>query len=156
MIETPAAVFSIEGILDRVDFVSLGTNDLTQLILAADRNQSELLGFYSVLHPAVLRAVDQVVKVCRDREVPVSICGEAAGDPGLTSLLVGLGLLRLSMSANRAAKVRRSVRRLRISDAEALSRMAVASRSTDQVKAMLQDFAKAALGDEEGAVEMQS
>src|SRR4030095_12295942 len=92
MVETPAAVFLIEQILEEVDFLSLGTNDLTQFVLAADRDAVDLLDGYSVLHPSVLRAILRVIDAARDRGRRISVCGEAAGDPATAALLVGLGL----------------------------------------------------------------
>jgi phosphoenolpyruvate-protein kinase (PTS system EI component) len=112
MIETPAAVFEIERILDLVDFVSLGTNDLTQFILAADRAAVEMLGEYSILHPAVLKALRAVQQRAEQRGKEIAVCGEAAGDPETAALLVGLGFRNLSMSPLRAARVRRMIRAL--------------------------------------------
>jgi phosphoenolpyruvate-protein kinase (PTS system EI component) len=98
MIETPAAVFLIDEILDEVDFVSLGTSDLTQFVLAADRDAVDLVEDYSTLHPSVLRAIRRAVEAADGRGRPVSVCGEAAGDPATAALLVGLGARELSMS----------------------------------------------------------
>ena len=114
MIETPAALFTIEDIVREADFISLGTNDLTQFMLAADRNATAVMADYSILHPAVLRAIRQVVDTAQSHGKPLSVCGEAAGDPAIAALLVGLGVRSLSMSPGRAAKVRYQLRRSRL------------------------------------------
>lgn len=111
MIETPSAVFMIDKILREVDFVSIGTNDLTQFILAADRNALAVIDDYSVLHPAVLRAIRRISEAAAGASKPVSVCGEAAADPATACLLVGLGVTALSMSAASAGRVRAALRR---------------------------------------------
>jgi phosphoenolpyruvate-protein phosphotransferase len=141
MIETPAAVFLIDQILDEVDFVSLGTNDLTQFVLAADRDAVDLLDGYSVLHPSVLRAIARV-EAARDRGRRISVCGEAAGDPATAALLLGLGVRELSMSPRRAAPVRRAIARIERRDAEALAADALACRTSHDVADRLADFAR--------------
>jgi phosphotransferase system enzyme I (PtsI) len=143
MIETPAAVFLIDQILDEVDFVSLGTNDLTQFVLAADRDAIDLIDGYSVLHPSVLRAIVRVVEAARGRGCPVSVCGEAAGDPATAALLVGLGIRNLSMSPRRASGVRRVLSHIRCSDAAALASEALSCRTTHEVAERVAAFAKA-------------
>jgi phosphoenolpyruvate-protein phosphotransferase len=140
MIETPAAVFLIDRILDEVDFVSLGTNDLTQFVLAADRDAVELIDGYSVLHPSVLHAIARVVAAARDRGKRVSVCGEAAGDPRTAALLVGLGVRELSMSPLRAARVRAAIGRLTLAETEMLASHALACRTTREVADWISAF----------------
>ncbi len=141
MIETPSAVFLIDEILEEVDFVSLGTNDLTQFVLAADRDAVGLLDGYSLLHPSVLRAIARVVGAARDRGRRVSVCGEAAGDPATAALLVGLGLRELSMSPARAARVRRAIACIDCRDAEALASEVLACRTSRDATDRLTRFA---------------
>ncbi|MGE5526013.1 MAG: phosphoenolpyruvate--protein phosphotransferase [Rhodospirillaceae bacterium] len=126
MIETPAAVLTIEEILDQVDFVSIGTNDLTQFVLAADRNALELVAYYSVLHPAVLRAIKHVVDAARAMGRTVSVCGEAAAEPATACLLVGLGVRALSMSPASTARVRQNLRRASSADLQRAATTALA------------------------------
>ncbi len=121
MIETPAALFSLKEVLQQVDFVSIGTNDLTQLMLAADRDAAELTDDYSVRHPSVLRAIRHVVEACDEAGRECCVCGESAGDVGTACLLVGLGIRQLSMSPVRAARVRCSIRSVRHSELVALA-----------------------------------
>lgn len=94
------------------DFVSLGTNDLTQFLLASDRNALELSADYAILHPAVLRAIKMVADAGARVDKPVSICGEAAADPALTEIIVGLGITDLSMSPAASVRVRKQIRSL--------------------------------------------
>ena len=98
MIEVPSAVYQTDVIAKRVDFISIGTNDLVQYILAVDRNNPNVAELYDSLHPAVIRAVNHVVRQAEHHNVPVSVCGEMAGDPAAALLLLGMGLGTLSMS----------------------------------------------------------
>jgi phosphotransferase system enzyme I (PtsP) len=108
MIEVPSAVYQIEDICNLVDFVSIGTNDLTQYLLAVDRNNENVAELFSSLHPAVLKAMRQIVEGARRMNTPVSVCGELAGDPLGVMALLGMGISTLSMSVGsllRAKKV---------------------------------------------------
>jgi len=108
MIEVPSAVYQIEDICAVVDFVSIGTNDLTQYLLAVDRNNENVAELYSSLHPAVLKAMCQIVVGAAKSDTPVSVCGELAGDPLGVMALLGMGIDSLSMSVGsllRAKKV---------------------------------------------------
>jgi phosphotransferase system enzyme I (PtsP) len=108
MIEVPSAVYQIEDICSTVDFVSIGTNDLTQYLLAVDRNNENVADLYSSLHPAVLKAMCQIVEGAALSKTPVSVCGELAGDPLGVMALLGMGIDNLSMSVGsllRAKKV---------------------------------------------------
>ena len=98
MIEVPSAVYQVAVIAQRVDFLSVGTNDLTQYLLAVDRNNARVAKLYDPLHPAVLRALVQIVEGAHRHHKPVSVCGEMAGDPAVTLLLLGIGIDSLSMS----------------------------------------------------------
>ena len=98
MIEHPAGVMMAEEIFAEADFVSIGTNDLTMYTLAVDRDSAQLAGYYDAFHPAVIRSLRRLCDVAESTGKPLSICGELAGDPGVTGLLVGLGIRRLSMT----------------------------------------------------------
>lgn len=137
MIETPSALFSLEQILKLVDFVSVGTNDLTQLMLAADRHAVDLAGEYSVLHPSMLRALRTIVDTCAEAGREVCVCGEAAGDPAIARLLVGMGIRQLSVSPRRAAKVRVAIRHSRLEHLRSLACEAIAASSVQSVRRML-------------------
>ena len=98
MIETPAALFALEEILEVADFVAIGTNDLTEYMLATDRDAADLTEECTPMHPAVLRAIKQVIEVAGAKHRPVCVCGEEAGDADFACLLAGLGIRELSMS----------------------------------------------------------
>jgi phosphotransferase system enzyme I (PtsP) len=110
MVEVPAAVYQTEALARRADFLSVGTNDLTQYLLAVDRNNSHVAELYDELHPAVLRALLQVVQGARVHGREVSICGEMAGNPGAVILLLGMGVHSLSMSASSLLRVKSVIR----------------------------------------------
>lgn len=97
MIEVPAAAIALETFIDQVDFLSIGTNDLVQYLLAADRNNDAVAELYSPLHPAVLRLLYQVIDTAQRHDTPVAVCGEMAGDARMTALLLALGLTEFSL-----------------------------------------------------------
>ncbi|WP_315385818.1 phosphoenolpyruvate--protein phosphotransferase [uncultured Stenotrophomonas sp.] len=110
MIEVPAAAIALESFIDLVDFLSVGTNDLVQYLLAADRNNEAVGELYSPLHPAVLRLLAHILRTGREHDVPVAVCGEIAGDPRMTRLLLALGLTEFSLHPGTLLEVRRAVR----------------------------------------------
>lgn len=110
MIEVPAAALALRGFIDEVDFLSIGTNDLVQYLLAADRNNEALGDLYSPLHPAVLRLIRDVIRLGQARRKPVAVCGEMAGDPTFTPLLLALGLAEFSLHPGTLLEVRRKIR----------------------------------------------
>ena len=116
MIEVPAAALAIDGLLPVVDFASLGTNDLIQYTLAIDRADGDVAHLYNPLHPAVLRLIRDVIKACLKQDVPVSVCGEMAGDPDLTRLLLGFGLREFSMHPAQVLLVKQEVLRTKASE----------------------------------------
>jgi phosphotransferase system enzyme I (PtsP) len=101
-----------------VDFISAGTNDLTQYLLAVDRNNPRVAAIYSDLHPALLQALQQIVQGARQYNCPVGVCGEMAGNPLATPLLLGLGVDSLSMSTGSLLRVKRTIRSLEKKQAE--------------------------------------
>jgi phosphoenolpyruvate-protein phosphotransferase (PTS system enzyme I) len=117
MIEVPAAAIAVASFADTVDFLSVGTNDLVQYLLAADRNNEALSTLYSPLHPGVLRLLRHIVRSAADTGTPVAVCGEIAGDPLMTPLLLSLGITELSLHPATLLEVRR---RIRESDLSAL------------------------------------
>lgn len=137
LIETPSAVFTIGEIVRHVDFVSIGTNDLTQYVLAADRNSLEMFEDCSILHPAVLRAVKAVVQAAAAAKRPLCVCGEAAGDPVVARLLVGLGVRELSMSPALAPRVRQLLRGASCAELERFAQEAVECESPEAVRQTL-------------------
>lgn len=138
MVEVPAAVYQVEELARRVDFLSIGTNDLTQYLLAVDRNNAKVADLFDDLHPAVLRALDQVVRGARVYNKPVSVCGELAGNPLATVLLVGLGVDSLSMSAGSLLRVKWVVRSISVSRARQLFKAALRMESAQQVRRFME------------------
>ncbi|WP_339859046.1 phosphoenolpyruvate--protein phosphotransferase [Pseudohongiella acticola] len=120
MIELPAAVYLTRALCQIVDFVSVGSNDLTQYLLAVDRNNPRVADLYSAFHPAVLNALQHVVTAAHAENRPVSICGEMAGDPGAAVLLMAMGFDTLSMNASTLLKVKAVIRAMTLSSAKAL------------------------------------
>ena len=110
MIEVPSAVYQARALAKRVDFLSVGSNDLTQYLLAVDRNNSRVANLYDSLHPAVLRALIQVVENGHQEGKHVSICGEMAGDPVAVMLLLAMGFDSLSMNASSIGRVKWIIR----------------------------------------------
>ena len=112
MIEVPSAVYQAGNLARRVDFLSIGTNDLTQYLLAVDRNNARVASLYDSLHPAVIRAILQVVESARTHGKPVSVCGEMAGDPVAALLLLSMGIDSLSMSVSSLPRVKWVIRNI--------------------------------------------
>ena len=122
MIEVPAAAIALSGFIGLVDFVSIGTNDLTQYLLAADRGNDALAELYSPLHPAMLKLLQSVIRTAKSRGKPVAVCGEMAGDASFTALLLALGLEEFSLHPGTLLEVRRAIR------AQDLSRLRAGAR----------------------------
>ena len=110
MIEVPAAALALHGLVDKVDFLSIGTNDLIQYLLAADRNNDALGDLYSVLHPGVIALLHQIISTAQQYGKPVAVCGEVAGDPAFTPLLLALGLTEFSLHPATLLEVRKAIR----------------------------------------------
>jgi phosphoenolpyruvate-protein phosphotransferase (PTS system enzyme I) len=140
MIETPSALFSLEAILERTDFVAIGTNDLTQYMLAVDRDAPDPSREYTAHHPSILRAIQQVVAAARGQNHPVCVCGEDAADPAFACLLVGLGVRELSMTPARAGRVRHALARLRVREAEEAANRSLRRNTPEEVREMLVRF----------------
>lgn len=118
MIEVPSAVFQVREIASRVDFLSVGTNDLTQYLLAVDRNNARVAELFESLHPAVLRALQLIVQGAHAVNKPVYVCGEMAGDPAAAILLIGMGYDSLSMSVSNLPRIKWVVRNFSTSRAK--------------------------------------
>ena len=129
MIEVPSAVYQIEDICQLVDFVSIGTNDLTQYLLAVDRNNENVADLFSSLHPAVLKAMAQIVAGARACDTPVSVCGELAGDPLGVMALIGMGIDVLSMSVGSLLRAKKVI--LSFDRTELVELFAIAIRQGD-------------------------
>ena len=120
MIEVPSAVMTSNEIGENVDFLCLGTNDLVQYLLAVDRDNEAVANWYQTLHPAVIRSIREVVDAANNANIPLNICGEVAGSPFYTPILLGLGARELSMNVNSIPNVRRLISGITCSDAAQL------------------------------------
>jgi len=134
MVEVPAAALSIEALLDEVEHVSIGLNDLTQYVMAADREEEAVEQYHDPLTPAVLQLVDRVVAASQKRGRGVSICGELAGDPALTRVLLALGVRELSVSRPDYFRVADVIESLAEDDLAVLGEQIRAARSGGDVR----------------------
>ncbi len=139
MVETPAAAAVADVLAERLDFLSIGTNDLTQYVMAADRENDAVAEYHDPLHPAVLRTIDRTVKAARGGDAWVGMCGEMAGNPALTELLVGLRLDELSMSAVTVPAVKEAIREVNTGQAEALADEVLSCATRAEVKELIGD-----------------
>jgi phosphotransferase system enzyme I (PtsI) len=137
MIEVPAAAILASALLKEVDFLSLGTNDLVQYVLAADREEETMSDYYQPVHPAILRLISQVADAARNAGRPLTICGEMAGDPRYTELLLGLGLRELSVAPGEMLEVKNAIRKVNLAAAKLLAIEALDAGSVAEVEAIL-------------------
>jgi phosphotransferase system, enzyme I, PtsP len=137
MVEVPAAVYLAPRLVREVDFFSIGTNDLIQFLLAADRNNPKVAQLHESLHPAVLSAIQEVVAVAKGAGKEVCICGEMASDPLATLLLVGLGLEQLSLSPLFIPVVRKLVRKTDFQAARLIARDVLEMATAQEIKGYL-------------------
>ncbi len=137
MIEVPAAVYQAEELARRVDFISVGSNDLTQYLLAVDRNNPRVASLYDDMHPAVLRAIQRIVEGAAVYNRPVGLCGELAGNPLAVPLLIGMGVDNLSMSASSLLKVKWVVRSISRSRAKQLLQAALIMEEAEPVRKLM-------------------
>ncbi|MDH2896817.1 MULTISPECIES: phosphoenolpyruvate--protein phosphotransferase [Rahnella] len=140
MIEVPSMVFMLPALVGRVEFISVGTNDLTQYLLAVDRNNTRVAGLYDSLHPAMLRVLRQIITSAEVAGLDVSLCGEMAGDPMGALLLTGMGFRNLSMNGRSVARVKYLLRRIDLADAEELAGRVLQAHFTTDVRQMTAAF----------------
>jgi phosphoenolpyruvate-protein phosphotransferase (PTS system enzyme I) len=137
MIETPSAALTVDHLARECDFFSIGTNDMIQYTFAADRENQEVGHLYHPLHPAVLRLLKQIIDTARSANRPVSLCGDMAGDPGLTWVLLGLGLRDFSMTPRQIPVVKAVVRASYLAEADDLAAQALALGSELDVERLV-------------------
>ncbi|WP_434638997.1 phosphoenolpyruvate--protein phosphotransferase [Klebsiella sp. I138] len=140
MLEVPSMVFMLTHLASRVDFISVGTNDLTQYILAVDRNNTRVASMYDSLHPAVLRALAMIAHDAERFGIDLRLCGEMAGDPMCVTILIGLGYRHLSMNGRSVARVKYLLRRIDIEEAQELSRRSLEAQMTTEVRHQVAAF----------------
>ncbi len=137
MIEVPSAMIQAESFAKRVDFLSIGTNDLTQYLLAVDRNNARVARLYDNLNPAVLSAVKSIIDAGKRQAKPVCVCGEMAGDPMTAVLLMAMGVSSLSMSCSNIPKVKWAIRSFTFKQAQALLEQVFRQEHTHQVRSLI-------------------
>lgn len=137
MVEVPSAVYQARELAQRVDFLSVGSNDLTQYLLAVDRNNSNVADLYHSFHPAVLKALRSVVNHAHLENKPVSICGELAGDPAGAILLLAMGYDELSMNASNILRVKAAIRSVTMKRAQELLEQVLQIDTAEGIQACL-------------------
>ncbi|WPB84628.1 phosphoenolpyruvate--protein phosphotransferase [Sediminicoccus rosea] len=141
MIETPGAALAADAIALEADFFAIGTNDLTMYTLAVDRAEIDVAHLYDPLHPAVLRLMQFATEAALRLRMPVSVCGEMAGNPKLVPLLLGLGLRSLSMNASSIPRVKQAVRSLDIDDCARFARRVMEQSDPKRIAELVEEFA---------------
>ncbi len=140
MIEIPAAALAADGLARVCEFFSIGTNDLTMYTLAIDRGDEQVASLYDPLHPALLRLIQFTTEAARRADIPVNLCGEIAGDPRFTALLLGLGLRSLSMAANSIPRVKQRILGLDMTEAIKRTQTIMEQSDRGRIAALLDDF----------------
>ena len=155
MIEVPAAALLAEKLADNLDFFSIGTNDLTQYTMAAERGNANVAELQDALHPAVLRLMRQVVEGAKPRHCHVSVCGDAASDAPSAAVFAGLGIHSLSVRPNQAASIKALFRGLELAELERIAAQALKLQNAAEVRRLIGDYLQKA-SRETSAVEVAS
>jgi phosphoenolpyruvate-protein phosphotransferase (PTS system enzyme I) len=140
MIETPSAILTANEIAKNVDFLCLGTNDLVQYLLVVDRDNDAVADWYQTLHPAVLRAIREVLLAGQNARVPVTVCGEMAGSPFYVPVLIGLGARELSINVNSIVPVRQLLSGISINEAAALVETIETLGTAEAIETRLREY----------------
>jgi phosphotransferase system enzyme I (PtsI) len=143
MIEIPAAVIIADELARRVKFFSIGSNDLIQYTLAADRTNEKVSYLYEPTHPAIIRLIKLTVDAAHRHGIWVGVCGEIAGDPNLVPLLLGLGVDELSTAPAGVAQIKYMIRRLKLTEARELAKFALECGSPSEIYERCQLLARA-------------
>lgn len=142
MIEVPAAVYQVKRFAKRVDFISVGSNDLAQYILAVDRNNPRVANLYMAYHPAVLRALEHIAREAQQESVQLSICGEMAADPGGAMLLMAMGYDVLSMNATNLPRVKSIIRSISMQQARELLETVLQMDDAEKIQQLISQTLK--------------
>ncbi|MCX6133263.1 MAG: phosphoenolpyruvate--protein phosphotransferase [Ignavibacteriales bacterium] len=147
MIEVPSAAVIAEDIAEEVDFLSIGTNDLIQYLLAVDRGNDVVSGLYQEFNPAVVRFLRRIIDRGKKKGVWVGMCGEMAGDPLATILLLGLGLDEFSVVPNMLPEIKKIIRSVKYSDAQKIAKQVLMLKTEDEIKDLLKSIMQKKLAD---------
>ncbi len=142
MLEVPAVIYMMDEILGEVDFVSIGSNDLMQYLLAVDRGNQKVSRFFEPFHPAVVRCLKQLCDKAGERHIPITVCGEIAGNPLDAMMLLSLGYTELSMNYSELARVRYTVRRVSISALKDIGEKALKLCHSEDIRKLYLDYAQ--------------
>ena len=142
LIETPSAAIIIDLLIEETDFISIGSNDLIQYVLACDRTNEKLTYLYNPIDISVLRILKQIIKTANDNNKLVTLCGEMGGVPKYTPILLGLGIRELSMSVTSIAEVKNIIRSVSIEECEKLVDSMLKNKNNDFSKSILESFIK--------------
>ncbi|WP_333011389.1 phosphoenolpyruvate--protein phosphotransferase [Kluyvera sichuanensis] len=140
MLEVPSMIFMLPNLANRVDFISVGTNDLTQYVLAVDRNNTRVASMYDSLHPGMIRVLSMIVQEAERYGIDLRLCGEMAGDPMCVTILVGLGFRHLSMNGRSVPRVKYLLRNIDLEDAETLARRSLEAQMATEVRHQVAAF----------------
>ncbi len=140
MIEVPAMVFMIPHLASRVDFISVGTNDLTQYLLAVDRNNTRVANLYDSLHPAMLHALKSIADQAQRAGIDLCLCGEMAGDPMCVAILIGMGYHHLSMNGRNVPRVKYLLRHIDKEEATQLAGQGLQAHTATEVRHQVSSF----------------
>jgi phosphotransferase system enzyme I (PtsI) len=139
MIEIPSAALIADALAAKVDFFSIGSNDLVQYTLAVDRLNERVAYLYRPSHPAVMELVRLTVQAAKKHRIPVCVCGEIAADPRFTPILLGMGVLELSMGASAIAEIRGVIRKISMLDSERLAKIALTAEDPEDVMTLAKE-----------------
>jgi phosphotransferase system enzyme I (PtsI) len=142
MVEVPAAVLMIDHFVEEVDFLSIGTNDLTQYTLAADRSNKDVANLYSSVDPAVLRLIRMAIDAADRKQVPVNVCGQMSGNPLYTMLLLGMGLRRFSITPGAIPEVKKICRTVTLDHCREVAGRVMAMENSREIKSYLREELK--------------
>ena len=134
MVEVPAIISLLPFIHEKLDFISIGSNDLSQYLMAIDRNNPLVGKYYESLHPAVVHEISRIVNIAEEYSLPISLCGELASDPIAVMLLMGLGLRRFSLSSSKLPLIKWVIRSISIKDAEFFSQQALMQSNASDIR----------------------
>ncbi|MGV3591308.1 MAG: phosphoenolpyruvate--protein phosphotransferase [Gammaproteobacteria bacterium] len=137
MIEVPAAISQLPFWSTRIDFISIGSNDLSQYLLALDRNNARVANRYDHIHPAVIHEINRVVRIAREYDIPLSLCGEMGSDPLAVILLLGMGVSTLSMSATKLARIKYLIRAIPQKRAATILQQCLTLDNAQDIRALL-------------------
>jgi len=140
MIEIPSAALTADALAAVSDFFAIGSNDLTMYTMAVDRTDEQVAGLYNPLHPSVLRLIQGTADAALRNRIPISICGEIAGDTRFTALLLGLGIRELSMSAHNLGPVKQRVREIELTAAQDRAHFIMSQTDSGRIAMLLDDF----------------